>query len=187
MRRLHLGCGPNKLPAPWENFDREVNISARLPFDDESAGFIFAEHVIEHVPFVDGMAFLSECRRVLAPGGVLRFAFPDIERVLRDNESAERYLRFLASAHRYRTPYRAHEPISNAYRGDVARFVLLGNGHRAAWTSPLAQAAALAVGFSDAAPRLYSCSKHAELQHIDGHHKTSPVAELETTVIEATK
>jgi len=185
VRRLHFGCGPNKLPEPWENFDREVNIARQLPFESDCAAFIFAEHVIEHVPFLDGMGFLTACLRVLQPGGVLRFAFPDIERVLQDNSTAHQYLLFLASQRR--SAYRAHEPISNAYRGDVARFVFLGSGHRAAWTAPIAQAAALAVGFSSVVPSYYCDSKHRELKGIDGHHKTSPVAELETTVIEATK
>lgn len=170
---LHLGCGPNKLPAPWENHDRDVDIARPLPFDDGSARFIFAEHVIEHVPFVDGMAFLSECRRVLEPGGVLRLSFPDVTRFTHQS-AVDDYCR--------RWP-RCKD------RAGVFRYIMLGSGHRACWTADVAHAAALAVGFRLSHSQLlyYGASHHPELAAIDGHHKTSPVAELETTVIEATK
>lgn len=81
MRFLHLGCGEHRLPPPWENYDREVNICQRLPIGDGDAQFIFAEHVIEHVPFLDGIHFLRECHRALTLGGVLRLSFPDMTRL----------------------------------------------------------------------------------------------------------
>lgn len=48
MRKIQFGCGGNKLDG-WENYDRDVNISKPLPFEDNSIRFIFAEHVLEHV------------------------------------------------------------------------------------------------------------------------------------------
>lgn len=175
MRRLHFGCGPNRLPAPWENFDRDVNIAQPLPFEDSSAAFIFAEHVIEHVPFLEGMGFLRECLRVLVPGGVLRFAFPDVTR-FESFQQTDEYLLFLKARNR-----RA------ATIGDVFRFILLDNGHRACWTKDSGCAAAFAIGFGRVRVEQYGQSINPELSGIDGHHRTSPVALLETTVLEATK
>lgn len=82
-RRLQLGCGENQL-ADWENWDLpQVDIRRELPFGDASAEAVFLEHVIEHVTPQEGYRFFAECMRVLQPGGVLRLAFPDPVRILR--------------------------------------------------------------------------------------------------------
>jgi predicted SAM-dependent methyltransferase len=54
----------------------------RLPFGDGSLDRIYSEHVLEHVPYQVGLGFVREARRVLAPGGVLRMAVPDLEDIL---------------------------------------------------------------------------------------------------------
>jgi predicted SAM-dependent methyltransferase len=176
VRQLHFGCGPNRLPAPWENFDREVNIAEPLPFPDGSARYIFAEHVIEHVPFLSGMAFLTECVRVLEPGGVLRFAFPDASKFF-DPYRVEEYCRFLKQI----------RPSKAADKAAVFRFILLDNGHQAAWTEASGIASAIAAGFASTKGHDYGCTGYEVFDDVDGHHKSSPVAEIETTVIEAIK
>ncbi len=177
-RRLHLGCGPHALESPWENFDREVDITKPLPFDDDSAEYIFAEHVIEHVPFPSAMRFLRECYRVLHGGGVLRVSFPDVGNF--NDANTPLYQEFMRSISR-----RAESV------GDVARFILEGSGHQAAWTATTGQAALFAVGFPpfDVFVRHYGRSPHVVLDGIDGHHLTSSLtaATIETTVLEATK
>lgn len=82
--RLNIGCGPNQVPG-WINIDvvkgqgiLQWDIREKLPFDDNSAEIIFAEHVFEHLePDGDAESFLSECIRCLMPGGVLRLVVPD--------------------------------------------------------------------------------------------------------------
>jgi SAM-dependent methyltransferase len=49
-----------------ERVDHRVDLQA-LPFGDGSYDFIFASHVLEHVP--DDTKALKEIRRVLRPGG----------------------------------------------------------------------------------------------------------------------
>jgi len=177
MRWLHFGCGPNKLPAPWENHDRDIDIARPLPFESSTARYIFAEHVIEHVPFVEGMAFLSECRRVLEPGGVLRFSFPDVTRFTSEWQVTE-YCRYLIACRR----------AAGAGRADVFRYIISGSGHRACWTGDMAWAVLIALGFTASARPDYGQSFYTQdLRDIDGHHKTSPVALLETSIFEATK
>lgn len=177
MRRLHFGCGPNRLPEPWENFDKDVDIRRDLPFATESAALIFAEHAIEHVPFVEGLGFLRECWRVLEPGGVLRFGFPDVTRFVFDRD-VEDYLTFL----------RALRPkFIFEGRAAVFRFIMSGSGHMSCWTRSMAEAAVLAVGFTSSSAHHYGTSQTPDLHGIDGHHKTSRVASIETTVLEAKK
>ncbi|NJO06324.1 MAG: methyltransferase domain-containing protein [Chloroflexaceae bacterium] len=55
-----------------------------LPFPDGSVRGIFCEHFFEHLDYTEEVPiFLSECARVLQPGGVLRLIVPDVERYLR--------------------------------------------------------------------------------------------------------
>ncbi len=68
--------------ASW-NFEK----GCRLDFPDNSLHFIFSEHFFEHLFFDDAMALFVECRRVLAPRGVLRTVVPDAD--LRGDEGPE--------------------------------------------------------------------------------------------------
>lgn len=55
-----------------------ADLTRRLPYADHSAGFIYSGHMIEHISPVQASALLNECRRVLAPGGQIRFSTPDL-------------------------------------------------------------------------------------------------------------
>jgi SAM-dependent methyltransferase len=78
MLKVNLGCGDNKLEG-WKNHDRDVDITKRLPFADGSVDRILAEHVVEHVTYVEAIEFFRECRRVLRPDGVVRIAVPSVK------------------------------------------------------------------------------------------------------------
>lgn len=81
--KLHLGCGPVQL-AGWINVDRNppadlrLDIRRPLPFDDGAARLIYHEHVIEHLTVEEALRCLRDWHRLLAPGGVLRVATPDL-------------------------------------------------------------------------------------------------------------
>jgi hypothetical protein len=87
---LNLGSGGKGLPG-WVNIELTrhqdtticLDIRRKLPFASESAVRVLAEHIIEHIDFVDDLPLvLSELHRVLEPGGVLRIIVPDAERYL---------------------------------------------------------------------------------------------------------
>lgn len=88
-RRLHLGAGPNAIPG-WLNTDihptslaiAQLDATKPFPLPDASIDFAFSEHMIEHVPYADGLHMLRECARVLRPGGVVRIATPDLAAIL---------------------------------------------------------------------------------------------------------
>jgi predicted SAM-dependent methyltransferase len=50
-----------------------------IPAATDSLEVIYHSHFFEHLTDHEGIAFLSECHRCLAPGGVMRFAVPDFE------------------------------------------------------------------------------------------------------------
>lgn len=78
--RYNFGCGGNRIPG-WRNFDDDCNIAKPLPFPNECATFILAEHVVEHLSGPDGFRFFEECHRMLVPGGILRICVPILDRI----------------------------------------------------------------------------------------------------------
>lgn len=185
---LHFGAGLNQLPEPWHNLGPAHDIRKRLKFESASAAAIVAEHVVEHVPFLQGLGFFRECLRVLRPGGVLRVAFPDIGRFLVSdsrgvelNAAALCYANALSDRPEMELPSR---PTAKARAG--LEHLLTGWGHQTAWTEQTAAGSLLVAGFSEVRPRRYGCG---DLGPVDGHHLDvgAELALLESTILEARK
>ncbi|MEW6237616.1 MAG: methyltransferase domain-containing protein [Candidatus Omnitrophota bacterium] len=87
---LNLGCGKRYHP-DWINIDlasRDPNViaydlSQGIPFGDGSMDAVYHSHMLEHLRRSDARFCLLECFRVLKPGGVIRIATPDMERIAR--------------------------------------------------------------------------------------------------------
>ena len=88
---VNLGAGPHGKPG-WINVDvyelPSINCvydcRKSLPFRNDSVKGIFCEHFFEHIDYTEEAPyFLSECYRVLKPGGVIRLIVPDAEKYLR--------------------------------------------------------------------------------------------------------
>lgn len=97
----NLGCGTRHHPA-WINIDFHGDgqtvfswdLRQRLPLQDASCDAIYSSHAIEHFNREGSRRFLSECHRVLKPGGILRLVTPDLEGIARS------YLQCLEAAQR---------------------------------------------------------------------------------------
>lgn len=93
---LNLGCGVT-YDERWTNIDFVStgpgviahNLLHGIPCADASFEVVYHSHMLEHFPKAKAAALIRECYRVLKPGGVLRVAVPDLERI------AMQYLRFL--------------------------------------------------------------------------------------------
>jgi SAM-dependent methyltransferase len=86
---LNVGCGNHFHPA-WTNLDLQArpgviqhDLRARLPFPEATFEAVYHSHVLEHLPRTAALKLLQECARVLRPGGVIRVAAPDLERIAR--------------------------------------------------------------------------------------------------------
>lgn len=87
IRKLSIGSGDN-IEGDWLNTNylaglRQrgvMHLDARDPFPlpDDSFDYVNSEHMIEHVDHRYGISMISECYRVLKPGGRIRITTPDL-------------------------------------------------------------------------------------------------------------
>ena len=90
-KRVNLGCG-TRLHPEWLNYDLnpiapgviKANFITGIPLRDASAQCVYHSHVLEHLPREVARTFLLECKRILAPGGILRIVVPDLEQIAKD-------------------------------------------------------------------------------------------------------
>jgi len=83
--KISLGAGGVRLDG-WVHVDFDpscrpdirADLSAPLPFSDASVDFLQSEDFIGQLTFESAQDFLSECYRVLKPGGALRLLTPDL-------------------------------------------------------------------------------------------------------------
>lgn len=66
-----------------------MDLTKKWKIADNSKDAVYHSHVMEHVPKNAVKTFISECHRVLKPGGVIRVVIPDLEMIARN------YIHFL--------------------------------------------------------------------------------------------
>lgn len=189
--RLHLGAGHNHLDG-WLNTDSDVDSGTVLldvtqPFPLPSGAFqcVFSEHLIEHLPYSTGVAMLRECRRVLAPGGWIRMATPDLDALVSlvdgtAGQLGERYAGWLAGSYFPDAP------------GSAATFavnqVMRGWGHRFVYDEATLRATLESVGFTDVQRCSFRASANPALAGLEDHGVADGNEELtrfETMSLEA--
>jgi predicted SAM-dependent methyltransferase len=88
--KVNVGCGYEPF-VDWINLDLDSgtradlfwDVTDGLPFPDDSCAFIYSEHFLEHIPVQMGVRFLTECRRSLQSGGVVRIGMPCAQELIR--------------------------------------------------------------------------------------------------------
>lgn len=96
---VNLACG-GSFHKDWVNVDiapvseevLKVDLNETLPWHDGSFQFVYHSHFIEHIGHTQAKSFIKECYRILAPGGIMRLATPNLE------EIANHYLTSLRGA-----------------------------------------------------------------------------------------
>ena len=81
---LNLGGGGNCLEGCLTaditpRADIYVDITKKLPFDDNSIDCIFCEESIEHIKLDNAIFLLKECYRILKQGGFMRITTPNLD------------------------------------------------------------------------------------------------------------
>jgi SAM-dependent methyltransferase len=67
---------------------RYLNAAKKFPYRAGTIECIYSSHLLEHLYPRQADLFLRECRRVLRPGGVLRLAIPDLDRLVASYDPA---------------------------------------------------------------------------------------------------
>ncbi|MGH7725981.1 MAG: class I SAM-dependent methyltransferase [Candidatus Eiseniibacteriota bacterium] len=200
VRKLQVGCG-EIANSGWLNADFAprapgvvfMDATRRFPFDDATFDYVFSEHLIEHIAYEDGLAFLAESRRVLRPGGRIRIATPDLAR-----------LAAMIAPGATGTTGAAEDPTARAYREWIAAtclfdpaksapaFVLNHNmrawGHTFLYDEPTLRAALGQRGFTDIRRVEMGKSADPELVGLEMHGRivgNETLVAWETMVIEA--
>lgn len=81
MIRLDLGAGSVSLPGFTPLGNAHGRAIYPLPYADNSVGEIYASHVLEHFPRGRVPIVLRDWVRVLKPGGVIKIAVPDFNKI----------------------------------------------------------------------------------------------------------
>jgi len=168
--RLHLGSGKQHLDG-WINIDnqqlpgvdRVLDVTHGLPFED--VRFIFAEHFIEHLNYVDALVLLRECRRVLRDDGVLRLSTPNLDWVW---------------ASHYRLDAPEGEQVKACF--DLNR-AFRGYGHAFLYNEKTLAATLHDAGFANVVRCGYGESAHAELRGLERHEQSPDWGPLSHIVI----
>ncbi len=79
--RLNIGAGVTEIPG-YTNVDRKLGMEAYpLDYPNESVEAIYASHVLEHFSYNQTLDVLKDWVRTLKPGGVLKVAVPDFDKI----------------------------------------------------------------------------------------------------------
>ena len=132
-----------------------------FPWPDASASVVYSSHTLEHLTREDGRRFLRECRRVLAPGGVVRIVVPDVARILAGLEKG----RFPADELLDRLGVGYEEPGDGPWRRRLAP--LFRHPHRCMYDAPSLLTAFEEVGLRDARPHAPELSRIPDLHLVE--------------------
>lgn len=85
MLKLNLGCNNFKLPGfvnidldPKVNPDKILDLRfITLEYPENSIDFIFAGHVLEHIPYQDSLKLVNDCYTLLKPCSSLLVIVPN--------------------------------------------------------------------------------------------------------------
>jgi predicted SAM-dependent methyltransferase len=174
MTKLNLGCGSNVIDG-WLNFDLELDIRHKLPFDANSVDCIFAEHVIEHVTHQEAFNFIENCYDILRPGGKIRICVPSVNLIY--SEYTDRYGQFVSL-------FTQQEPTAK----NAVKAILFQHGHQSAWNEQLLDVLMKSIGFTTYPVGPEICH-FDEFAGCDGHHNkiSSEFNNIETIAIEGIK
>ena len=151
VKKLQIGAGTARHDG-WLNTDIEpgdglafLDASQPFPLPDGAFDYVASEHVIEHLSFTEGTTMLSESYRVLAPGGKVRIATPNLLRFIElfDKNRSEAAANFMAGKlawHEW-----PKEPFSPAI---VLNLQLSSWGHKFTYDPETLSAALARAGFT---------------------------------------
>ncbi|HIH16857.1 MAG TPA: methyltransferase domain-containing protein [Candidatus Diapherotrites archaeon] len=157
--QVNVGCNKN-LVSGWINVDRggnarralRIDILGGLPFENNSVRFMASSHFLEHLTRAEARQWFREIQRVLQPGGVARFAFPELGYFVRQY-AAGRMQAFL------------NDPDTN---GDKFNHLFYDYEHRYIYDEETLRKDLTTAGFREVRSASWNQSQCKELQGLEG-------------------
>jgi predicted SAM-dependent methyltransferase len=164
-----------------ESYFTELDISAAIPFESGCCDWVYAEHLVEHVTPDAAIRWLTEVRRILAPGGLLRLTTPDLRKYVSGYlggegffaEHRERMIEVLAPAPRMpeRPAFMLNQIFSFyghrwIYDADELRYVL----YRAGFAPAAVRMCSFRHGARDDVAALDSAVRNDETLYVEVEH-----------------
>jgi predicted SAM-dependent methyltransferase len=192
IRKLHIGCGENILD-DWLNSDYlpesnrvlQLDATKTYPFENDTFDYIFSEHMIEHVHYLQGLRMISECFRVLKPKGKLRISTPDLSFLINlySSDKSELQIQFVKHSTdkwiKY-APYYEDTFVINNYMRDW--------GHKFIYDEKVLGDLLKKEGFINIIPFNVCESQDAALQNLENvSRKPEGLIGLESLVMEGMK
>jgi predicted SAM-dependent methyltransferase len=196
VRKLQIGAGKNN-KAGWLNTDIDMktdeasqqaylDATKPFPFAKNTFRYVYSEHVIEHVPFAEGLGMLKETFRVLEPGGRVRLATPDLGRFLalfREEQTPEmkQYIADKLKWHEW-----PQTPDNECF---ILNMQVRDWGHQFIYTPKMMKAVLEHVGFRHVKQQTVGKSDDPALTGLEGrvHWREANANLYETMVFEAEK
>ena len=171
--KLNLGSFTTMFHNGWINMDvvdlnkwadgygynfRHHDVRAGLPYDNDVVDLVYTSHMLEHMPYKDGIKFLSECYRTMKPGATIRIIVPDAKIL------TQMYL-----DGKLNTLDEVNDGCADISLGANKLFALLMNNHSALYDADALCAALKVAGFSQVFPMSFrkSVSKQILSETLD--------------------
>jgi predicted SAM-dependent methyltransferase len=191
IKKLQIGSGINILKG-WLNSDLHasrntvsVDATKTFPFEGDVFHYVYSEHMIEHIDFTEGLHMLSECYRVLKPGGKIRIATPDLAFLIdlyRADKSPlqEEYIRWSIDTFAEHAPGYEDTYVINSF--------VRSWGHQFIYDEKVLRASLEKTCFTDVRPCEVRESTDEHLRGLENESRMpAGFLRLETFVMEATK
>jgi len=173
VKRVHLGCGTTHFKG-FLNTDAigdfPVDITKKLPFDNESIDLIYSSNLIEHIYLIEFKKFLKDSLRVLKDGGEMIIVTPSISMICNEMESLDKAMKRFD---------RLHSNLHSGTFSEYMNFIIhLGFGHKYLYDSDLVIFLAKECGYSSAKVIGYKEIKNKEIvKEIERDMDTVDIAE----------
>jgi SAM-dependent methyltransferase len=208
IRKLQIGTGSNVLSG-WLNSDVYpetglfqglgkipfLDATRPFPFSDHTIDYVFGEHVIEHMSYDQAIHLLSECYRILTPGGKIRLATPNLQVILSllntTNEAKQdRYCRFAVLNFLSEIDANKASKYLGAQGSLAINLIFYGHDHKFIYDRATMQATLEGVGFIDIHQAGPGESTDPLLRGLEMHGRVignEEANEFETMVVEGTR
>jgi predicted SAM-dependent methyltransferase len=192
VHKLQIGAGEfNK--AGWLNTDIEpregqayLDASEHFPLPDSSFELVYSEQVAEHLSSEQGLGMMKETFRILAPGGKVRVATPNLQKLvdlLRDDKTPEQ-LAYMQAKMDWHHWSKTADPANVIVNSEMYEF-----GHRFVYTPKTLRNTLEAAGFTEIRQYESGESDDPALKGIEvrSHSNVSAIDRYETMVFEGVR